>query len=110
MMTYTQRDLFPPIGLQAVLSYDEGTTWDFDIKRSSLHDGCFSRFHDKIIIEGKTGWGLEEGGGYGNTLPLNDGSGQLISCYSFRTLVNGSTEQTQCYTEIVRWMLPDSVG
>jgi hypothetical protein len=85
LMTFTQRSLVYPIGLQAILSGDEGETWDFD--------------HDRIVIEGKTPWGMPSGGGFGNTLQLADGT--LVSCYSYRAADN------KTYVEVARWRLPD---
>jgi hypothetical protein len=84
LMTFTQRSTFYPIGLQAVLSEDEGETWDFHA--------------DRIIIEGKTPWGMAQGGGFGNTLQLADHT--LVSCYTYR----GEDDKT--HLEVVRWRLP----
>jgi hypothetical protein len=84
LMTYTQRSLVYPIGLRAMLSYDDGATWDFE--------------HDQIVIEGRTPWGAAQGGGFGNTLELADG--RLVSCYSYRA-ADGQT-----YVDVVRWQLP----
>jgi len=84
LMTFTQRGVFYPIGLQAVLSHDDGETWDFD--------------SDRIIIEGKTPWGKISGAGFGNTVQAADGT--LISCYTYRAADN------QTYLETVRWRLP----
>ncbi len=85
LMTYTQRGMLYPIGLQALISYDDGETWDFQ--------------HDQIVIEGKTPWGMSQGGGFGNTLQLDNGS--LISCYSYRGSDN------QIHVEVARWRLPE---
>lgn len=84
LMTYTQRALLYPTGLRARLSCDDGRTWDFD--------------HDQIVIEGFTPWGAEQGGGFGNTLQLADGS--LVSCYSW----NPGDDKYE--TEVARWQLP----
>jgi len=84
LMTYTQRGVIYPIGLRAQLSYDDGDTWDFEF--------------DQIVIEGKTPWGAAQGGGFGNTLQLADGT--LVSCYSYRGTDNGT------HIEVVRWRLP----
>jgi hypothetical protein len=84
LMTFTQRSTTYPIGLQAILSYDDGATWDFG--------------NDRIIIDGKTPWGMASGGGFGNTLELADGT--LVSCYTYR----GPDDKTQL--EVVRWKLP----
>ena len=84
LFTYTQRALVYPTGLRARLSYDDGKTWSFD--------------HDQIVIEGFTPWGAEQGGGFGNTLQLDDGT--LVSCYSWNPGDN------QYETEVVKWHLP----
>lgn len=84
LLTYTQRGLVYPTGLRAMLSYDDGETWDFD---------C-----DQIVIEGFTPWGCPQGGGFGNTVELDDGT--LVSCYSWNPGDN------RYETEIVRWKLP----
>jgi hypothetical protein len=84
LMTFTQRSTIYPIGLQAIVSHDDGETWDFN--------------NDRIIIEGKTPWGLPSGGGFGNTVQLKDNS--LISCYTYR----GRDNKT--HLEGVRWKLP----
>jgi len=84
LMTFTQRSTFYPIGLQAIISHDDGETWDFD--------------SDRIIIEGKTPWGMPSGGGFGNTVQLADGG--LVSCCSYRAADN------KTYVEVVRWRLP----
>ncbi len=85
LATFTQRALLYPIGLQAVLSYDDGATWDFG--------------SDRIIIEAKTPWGEESGGGFGNTVQLADGT--LVTCYTYRGV------DSENHLEVVRWSLPD---
>ena len=84
LLTFTQRGVIYPIGLQAIISYDDGKTWDFD--------------NDRIVLEGKTPWGRPQGGGFGNTLQLADGG--LLSCYSYR----GTDNRT--HVEVVRWKIP----
>lgn len=84
LVTYTQRSTFYPLGLRAIISYDDGETWDF--------------YHDRIIIEGKSPWGRPQGGGFGNTVQLTDSS--LISCYSYRAADDSFQIET------VRWTLP----
>ncbi len=88
LCTYTQRDLLYPIGLRAIISYDDGVTWDFE--------------YDQIVIEGKTPWGCPSGGGFGNTLELKDGT--LISCYSYLAA------DQKTYVETVRWQLPEKAN
>ena len=84
LMTLTQRAVFDPLGLRAIVSYDDGETW-------GVHD-------DHLIIEAFTPWGLASGGGFGNTVQLADGT--LVSCYSYRP-----DEQTT-RVEVARWRLP----
>ena len=84
LMTYTQRSTFYPLGLRAILSYDDGETWNWE--------------RDRIVIEGFTPWGRESGGGFGNTMQWHDGT--LLSCYSYR---NAASEYR---VEVVRWTLP----
>ncbi len=75
-----------PLGLRAIISYDDGRRWDFR--------------RDRIVIDAQNHG--PSGGGFGNTLQRSDGS--LISCYSYRT----SDGKTQI--ETVRWKLPASSG
>ena len=70
------------LGLRAILSGDEGRTWDFQ--------------HDRIVIS-DVNHGAS-GGGFGNTIQLPDGA--LVSVYSYR----GTDNQT--HVEAVRWQLP----
>ena len=92
LMTFTQRALLFPIGLRAILSYDDGETWDFS---------C-----DQIIINGKTPWGRHGGGCFGNTIQLKDGT--LVSCYSYQETGEGRPGQPgfEPLIEVVRWRLP----
>jgi hypothetical protein len=93
LLTFTRRSIFYPIGLQAVLSQDDGETW-------SLWD-------DRITIEGKTPWGMPSGGGFGNTVQLADGG--LVSCYSFRSAGGYDPRNpynSKTYIEVVRWRMP----
>ncbi|MEC9096281.1 MAG: hypothetical protein VX776_06580, partial [Planctomycetota bacterium] len=70
------------LGLRALLSYDDGETWDFQ--------------NDRIIIDYKNQG--PSGGGYGNTVQLEDGA--LVSTYSYR----GEDEKT--HIEAIKWSPP----
>ncbi|MBP85528.1 MAG: hypothetical protein CMJ64_02240 [Planctomycetaceae bacterium] len=72
------------LGLRALISYDDGETWDFA--------------HDRLIID-DINQGAS-GGGYGNTVQMKDGS--LVSCYSHR----GTDGKT--HVEAVRWRMPEA--
>ena len=72
------------LGLRAILSSDEGQTWNFT--------------RDRIVI-GDVNHG-SSGGGYGNTIELSDGT--LCSVHSYR-----GTDNTT-HVEAVRWALPPS--
>ena len=71
------------LGPRAILSDDDGETWDF--KR------------DRIVIDAQNIGA--SGGSFGNTLQMSDGT--LVSCYSYRAL----DEKT--HVEAVRWRLPE---
>lgn len=73
-----------PLGLRAILSYDDGDTWEF--KR------------DRLVIEYQNQG--PSGGSFGNTVQLADGT--LVSCYSYRKADN------KTHVEAVRWRLPPS--
>lgn len=84
LMTYTQRALEYPLGMRAIISYDDGETWDFE--------------YDQITIEARTPWLKPSGGGFGNTVQLD--TGKLVTCYSYRDHDN------KLYIEVARWELP----
>ena len=71
-----------PLGVRAILSNDDGDTWDFR--------------HDRMVISNENQGA--SGGGFGNTIQNPDGS--LVSCYSYR----GQDGKT--HIEAVRWQLP----
>jgi len=70
------------LGLRAIVSPDDGATWDFD--------------HDRLVIDDQNIGA--SGGGFGNTIRANDGA--LVSTYSYR----GKDGQT--HIETARWHLP----
>ena len=70
------------LGLRGLISYDDGETWDFE--------------SDRIIIDYANRGA--SGGGYGNTVQLDDGS--LVSTYSYR----GDDNKT--HIEAIKWRLP----
>ena len=69
------------LGLRAIISHDDGETWNFQT--------------DRLVIDDKNVG--PSGGGFGNTVQNPDGS--LVSCYSYR----GSDNKT--HIEAVRWTL-----
>lgn len=70
------------LGLRAILSYDDGETWNFR--------------RDRLVIDSQNI--SASGGGFGNTVELDDGT--LVSCYSYRG------EDGATHVEAVRWLLP----
>lgn len=72
------------LGLRAIISYDDGESWDFN--------------HDRIVVDAQNRGA--SGGGFGNTLQLDDET--LVTCYSYR----GDDGNT--HVEAVRWRLPAS--
>lgn len=73
------------IGLRAIISYDDGRSWDFT--------------HDRLVIDAQN-QGSSSGGGFGNTIQL--ANGKLVSCYSYRDAKN------KTHVEAIRWQLPKS--
>ena len=93
LLTYTVRSLDLPLGVRAIVGKEteDGFSFSFD--------------HDIIIIDGKTPEGNLSGGGFGNTLQLNDGT--LLTPYSYRNADNPEAAGTQSVQmEIARWQLP----
>lgn len=86
LLTFTVRDLRPPLGVRAVLGEETGDGFRFDFE------------HDRLMLDTKTPLDKESGGGFGRTVQLDDGT--LITSYSYR----GVDDQTHC--EVVRWRLP----
>ena len=67
------------------------------------HDGFrFDFKHDRIMLDAVTPIGQESGGGFGNTLQLDDGT--LVSCYSYRA---AGEPKGYTYVEVVRWRLDE---
>lgn len=85
LLTFTVRDIKPPLGVRAVLGveHDDGFTIDFD--------------HDRIMLDVKTG-SRPSGGGFGNTVQLADGT--LVTPCTYR----GEDDKT--HIEVIRWRLP----
>ncbi|MFM2095835.1 MAG: hypothetical protein RIS70_2959 [Planctomycetota bacterium] len=85
LLTFTVRsnakDGFP-LGLRALISDDDGESWDFE--------------QDRIVISDRNHGA--SGGGFGNTVQLQDGT--LVSVYSYR----GEDDATR--VEAVRWSPP----
>ena len=78
------------LGLRAVISSDNGKTWNFD--------------RDRLVISDKTRQDQWSGGGYGNTVEvLEGGVRSLVSVYSYRT---GPGPAGDTRVEAVRWRLP----
>ena len=85
MLTFTVRSNSTDghgLGLRAILSNDDGQTWDFG--------------QDRIVIS-DANYGAS-GGGFGNTIQLAEGD--LVSVYSYRG------EDGKTHIEAVRWTLP----
>jgi pimeloyl-ACP methyl ester carboxylesterase len=84
LLTFTVRKRNPPLGVRAILGveHDDGFTLDFA--------------HDRLLLDTKTG-SRAQGGGFGPTVQLKDGS--LVTCCSYR----GADDKT--HLEVIRWRL-----
>ena len=90
LLTFTQRESYgedrPPLGLRALVGteLDDDLAFDFD--------------GDVIFVEAHTPLGQDSGGGFGNTVQLDDGT--LVSAYSYRDA------DGELHCEVARWRLP----
>ena len=86
LLTFTVRDLRPPLGVHAVFGKEtkDGFVLDFD--------------HDRLVLDEKTPIGQHSGGGFGGTVQLQDNT--LVTAYTYRDAA-GKT-----HAEVVRWRLP----
>jgi len=58
----------------------------------------FDFAHDRIMLDPRTPIGKEQGGGFGPTVQLKDGT--LVTSYSYRD------KDDKTHLEVVRWKLP----
>ncbi|MBI2823290.1 MAG: pectate lyase [Planctomycetia bacterium] len=86
LLTYTVRDLKPPLGVRALLGKETLDGFAFDFAK------------DRLVLDAKTPAGQAQGGGFGPTVQLTDGA--LVTSYSYR----GADNMT--HVEVVRWNLP----
>ena len=91
LFTFTMRSAVkpnqPPLGLRAVVGQEQDDGLHFDFQ------------HDILMLDTKTPLGMVSGGGFGNTIQLEDG--QLVLAGSYRIADN----TTRC--EVIRWRLPE---
>lgn len=93
LLTYTVRNLNPRKGVRAVFGYED---------EDGLH---FNYDEDQIIIEAKSPADAYSGGGFGNTVQLDDGT--LVTPYSYANPALATTNDiTHACLEVVRWKLP----
>jgi len=86
LLTFTVRDLAPPLGVRAIPGVETNDGFEFDFA------------HDRLMLDTKTG-SRSQGGGFGPTVQLGDGD--LVTSYSYR----GEDDKT--HLEVVRWRIPD---
>lgn len=87
LLTFTVRDLNPPLGVRALVGTESADGFDFDFSR------------DRIMLDTRTPVGKPQGGGFGTTVQLADGT--LVTSYSYR----GEDDKT--HLEVVRWRLAE---
>jgi len=85
LLTFTVRDLKPPLGVRAIIGTETDDGFDFDFE------------HDRIMLDTKTGSRFQ-GSGFGPTVQLDDGT--LVTSYSYRG------EDEKSHLEVVRWKIP----
>jgi hypothetical protein len=87
LLTFTVRDLHPPLGVRAIPGVETDDGFEFDFAR------------DRVLLDTKTG-SRYQGGGFGPTVQLDDGT--LVTSCSYR----GEDDKT--HLEVIRWQLPAS--
>lgn len=85
LLTFTVRDLKPPLGVRALFGTETDDGFEFDFA------------HDRIMLDTKTG-NRFQGGGFGPTVQLDEGT--LVTSYSYRG------EDGKTHLEVVRWKAP----
>jgi hypothetical protein len=85
LLTFTVRDLKPPLGVRAIPGVETDDGFEFDFV-------C-----DRVMLDRKTG-SRYQGGGFGPTVQLDDGT--LATSCSYR----GEDDKT--HLEVIRWKLP----
>jgi photosystem II stability/assembly factor-like uncharacterized protein len=86
LLTFTVRDLAPLLGVRAVPGVETEDGFAFDFSK------------DRVMLDTHTPRGKSQGGGFGPTVQLADGT--LVTSYSYR----GPDDRT--HLEVVRWRLP----
>jgi photosystem II stability/assembly factor-like uncharacterized protein len=86
LLTFTVRDLHPPLGVRGLPGIETDDGFEFDFAR------------DRLMLDTRTPVGKFQGGGFGPTVQLRDGT--LVTSYSYR----GKDDKT--HIEVVRWKLP----
>ncbi len=85
LLTFTVRDLHPPLGVRALVGAETDDGFQFDFAK------------DRLLLDTRTPIGKSQGGGFGPTVQLADGT--LVTSYSYR----GADDKT--HLEVVRWKL-----
>ena len=83
LLTFTVRDLKPPLGVRAIIGAETDDGFDFDFA------------HDRIMLDTKTPVGKPQGGGFGPTVQLDDGT--LVTSCSYRG------DDGKSHLEVIRW-------
>ncbi len=86
LLTFTVRDLKPPLGVRAIPGVETDDGFEFDFTA------------DRLLLDTRTPLGKPQGGGFGSTVQLQDGT--PVTPYSYR----GPDDKT--HLEVVRWQLP----
>src|SRR5262249_45099396 len=86
LLTFTVRDLRPPLGVRALVGAETADGFRFDFAA------------DRLLLDARAPVGEPQGGGFGPTVQLADRT--LVTSYSYRTA------DDQTHLEVVRWRLP----
>jgi monoterpene epsilon-lactone hydrolase len=83
LLTFTVRDLKPPLGVRALVGTETDDGFDIDFAS------------DRLMLDTRTPVGKAQGGGFGPTVQLDDGT--LLTSYSYRG------EDNKTHIQVLRW-------
>jgi acetyl esterase/lipase len=86
LLTFTVRDLHPPLGVRAIVGTEAEEGFEFDFT------------HDRIMLDTRTPIGKPQGGGFGPSVQLEDGT--VVTSYSYRS------DDDKTHLEVIRWKPP----
>ena len=101
LLTFTVRDLKPPLGVRALVGAETDDGFEFDFA------------HDRLMLDVRTPIGKYQGGGFGPSVQLDDGT--LVTSYVFALVaVDAGIRSTRpdvfADNRVRFWILRNNIG